>query len=260
VEQVVLTESKGSKLSVIIPTYNERENLPLLVDELSSILSESMAHEIVVVDDNSPDGTGQVADDLGKKNCNVRVVHRPAKMGLASAVIDGLKGSHGDSVVVLDADLQHSPKLLETLFNEITNGADLAIASRYIDGGGINRCDPWRKIVSKGATFLTRTLLPHIRIIRDPLSGYFMFKRSIIVETQLSGMGWKILLEILVKGKCKRIVEVPYVLEPRLTGKSKLKLKDYVAFLTIIFKLKRSKVDLRPDLCVRLSGYGINRP
>ena len=109
----MLTVVKGTSLSVIIPTYNERENLPLLVDMLSSILGKSIEYEIIIVDDNSPDGTGKVAEELKRKNGKTRVIHRPTKMGLASALIDGIKVSNGDLVVVSDADLQHSPAIFK---------------------------------------------------------------------------------------------------------------------------------------------------
>lgn len=161
-------------------------------------------------------------------------------MGLSSAVIDGLKVAKGDIIVVLDADFQHPPGLLHTLLDEITNGSDLVIGSRYVSGGSINGWTIWRKMVSKGATFLAHISLPNTKKVKDPLSGYFIFKRSLVDGIRLSGMGCKPLLEIMTRSKCKRIVEVPYMFETRRRGKSKLKLKDYTDFVKLLFNLKRS--------------------
>jgi dolichol-phosphate mannosyltransferase len=237
----MLKELEEIKLSVILPTYNERENLIVLVDELNYILEKNVEYEIIIVDDNSPDGTGHLADELSRKSENIRVLHRPKKLGLTSALIAGLKMSNGDLIAISDADLQHSPKMLVSLLNEIIHGADLVIASRYIDGGSVGTWSPWRRIVSMGATLLAHALLPITGKVKDPLSGYFIFKRQVVNGTELSGIGWKILLEILVKNNgTQNIIEVPYVFTPRRTGNSKLKLKDYLDYLSLIFKLKRS--------------------
>ena len=232
---------KDSLLSIVLPTYNERENLPSITDEIASLLKRIVKYEIIIVDDNSPDGTGRIADELSKNNGNVKVVYRPGKMGLSSALIDGIKVANGDIVVVLDSDLQHPPKLLHTLLDEIANGGDLVIASRYVNGGCINRWTKWRKIVSKCATLFVHVSLPNIKGVKDPLSGYFVFRRSFVDGMRLRGMGCKLLLEILAKGKWKRIVEVPYMFESRQRGKSKLKFKDYADFVKLILYLARSK-------------------
>ena len=126
--------------------------------------------------------------------------------------------------------------------DRINQGADLIIASRYILGGNTNGWSLWREIVSKGATLLAHLVFPKIWSVKDPLSGYFLFKRSAIVKTQLTGLGWKILLELLVKGMFKKVVEVPYFFKPRLNGESKLKPKDYVDYLRLILSLSTHKI------------------
>lgn len=238
---VQISKEDDIKISVVVPTYNEKENLVKFVHEIGLMLDENILYEIIVVDDNSPDGTGQLADGLSRTNNHVRVIHRPKKLGISSAVIDGFRKSKGEYVVVSDADLQHSPKLFKTFLNEANKGADLVIASRYISGGNTEGWSPWREIVSKGARLLAHFFFPKIRMIRDPLSGYFMVRKSGLVETHLTGLSWKILLEILVNDGFKNVIEVPYSFKPRTNGKSKLKTRDYLDYLTLIYLLQKHR-------------------
>lgn len=240
-QRVGLKQSNHCDLVVILPTYNERKNLSLVVDGINKALNEYVEYMIVVVDDNSPDGTGIVADRLSYSNENIVVVHRSAKLGLTSAVMAGMEFSDSPVVGVMDADLQHSPNLLKNMLDEIANGNDLVIASRYIRGGYIDGWNPIRMIVSKCAALITHVILPETKTVKDPLSGYFMFKRRIISEEHLSGKSWKILLEILSKGNPKQVVEVPFTFRPRVNGESKLKLKVYLDYLSLLFRLKRCK-------------------
>ena len=236
-------EGKNTKISVVVPTYNEKENLLQYVDEIKLTLGDRIDYEVIIVDDNSPDGTGKLADQLSSKNNDIKVIHRPEKMGLSSALVDGFKVSRGEFILVSDADLQHSPALLKTFLEEANRGADLVIASRYITGANTNGWSPLRKIVSRGATLLAHVFLPKIRRFKDPLSGYFMFKRRFLMTTQLSGLGWKILMEILVNSRFERVVEVPYVFRSRINGKSKLKLRDYLDYLMLISLLRKRVVN-----------------
>ena len=231
-------EGKDVKISVVVPTYNEKENLLQFVDELKSTLGESIDYEIIVVDDNSPDGTGKVAEELSRKNHFIKVIHRPEKMGLASALIDGFKECGGDFVLVSDADLQHSPALIKTFLEEVNRGADLVIASRYIAGAETNGWSPLRKIVSKCATAFAHIFLPKTRRINDPISGYFMLRKEMLLRNRLTGISWKLLLEILVNGGFQKVVEVPYVFRPRINGKSKLKLREFFDYLILIALLR----------------------
>ena len=174
------------KTSIVVPTYNEKDNLLQLVDWIQSILNGNTGFEIIIVDDNSPDGTGQLAEKLSMNNKSVKVIHRPKKLGLASALIEGFKVSKGEYIVVSDADLQHSPVLIKTFLDAANKGADLVIASRYVKGASISEWSSLRRVISRGATLLAHILLPDARRVKDPLSGYFMFKRNGIVETHLT--------------------------------------------------------------------------
>jgi len=245
------------KVSVVIPTYNERENLPLLIDRLFKALS-SFDFEIIVVDDNSPDGTWMVAESLMLKyGGRIRVLRRCGKLGLASAIIDGFKLSQGDIVAVMDADLQHPPEAITSLIKPIEAGdADLVVASRYVRDGGIEGWSFWRVLVSRIATLISHIILPETRGIKDPMSGFFILRRNIINGLSFNPKGYKILLEVLVKARLLRVVEVPYVFRARRFGSSKLNFNEYVNFLVHVFRLS----NYRPlkFAIVGLSGILVN--
>ncbi|MEM1658474.1 MAG: polyprenol monophosphomannose synthase [Candidatus Jordarchaeales archaeon] len=224
-------------LSVIIPTYNERDNLGELVERLRLALNE-INYELIIVDDNSPDGTGELAEKLAEKYRNIKVVHRAGKRGLASAVIDGLNVAEGDTVAVMDADLQHPPELLPQMFREIINGADLVIASRYTKGGSVEGWSTWRRLVSRVATLMATLTIPRARKVKDPLSGFFVFKKQAVEGLELNPKGFKILLELIAKGNFQKIVETPYTFQVRKRGKSKLKTSEYMNYVIHLTKLQ----------------------
>ncbi len=228
-------------LSIIVPTYNERNNLEELVERLRSAL-DGVMYELVVVDDDSPDGTGELAEELAKKHGNIKVVHRPGKCGLASAVVDGLGVAEGDVVAVMDADLQHPPEVLPQMVREIVEGADLVVASRYVKGGSVEGWSRWRRLVSRVATLMARLSIPRARQVRDPLSGFFAFKRQVVEGLELNPKGFKILLEVIAKGSFKKIVETPYTFHVRRRGESKLKTSEYMNYLVHLNKLQREAV------------------
>lgn len=210
-------------LSIIVPTYNERENLPVLVERIDKALKDKYSYEIIIVDDNSPDGTWKVALELAEKGYPVKIIRRPGKLGLGTAVLDGLKKASGEYIVVMDADLQHPPEVLPSLLEKaLVEKADIVVASRYTRGGGVEGWSAIRKIISKGATLIAKILLPQARKTTDPMSGFFLFRRKIIEGVELNPLGYKILLEILVKAKYSKVVDVPYVFHRRLHGESKL--------------------------------------
>jgi dolichol-phosphate mannosyltransferase len=225
------------KISIIVPTYNERTNLPVLVERIAKVLMHRN-HEIIVVDDNSPDGTGDVAEEL-KKNYKMKVLHRKSKRGLASAVIDGFKISDGDIIGVMDADLSHPPEAIEKLIQPILNGtADFVVGSRFVPGGGIKGWSVSRKIISGVASAIAKPLTS----VKDPMSGFFFVKRSVFTGIKLNPRGYKIGLELLVRGNYRNVVEVPYVFTDRYVGKSKLNVKEYVNYLMHAFNLYSSKL------------------
>ncbi|MBI1972210.1 MAG: polyprenol monophosphomannose synthase [Candidatus Aenigmarchaeota archaeon] len=222
------------KLSIIIPTYNEGENIPVLIKKLNRMLwKNAIDAEIIIVDDNSPDGTGRLCAALSKRQKNIVVLQRPGKLGLSSAVIDGFKKAGGSVVVVMDADLSHPVETVAKMFAEIKNGADLVIGSRYASGGSTSGWPLERKITSWGATMAAKLFTK----IRDPVSGFFMFRREVIKGVKLSPVGYKIGLEVIAKGRYKKAVEVPYTFVNRKAGKTKLDVREYVNYLRQVVSL-----------------------
>ena len=224
-------------ISVIIPTYNERDNIIPLVERIHHALSNH-GYQILFIDDDSRDGTAELAKSLSPKY-PVSVIVRKDKKGLASAVVDGLKHATGETIVVMDADLQHPPEVMPDLLKAINDGADIAIASRYIAGGG---CQGWglaRRIISKTAVFLAHLLLPPTRHIKDPMSGFFMFDRRAIAGADLKPTGYKILLEMLVLGDFHHLAEVPYTFRTRSSGESKLSSRQQIEYLRHVYSLMR---------------------
>lgn len=246
-------------ISLIIPTYNEHDNIIPLTQRLNHVLS-GHSYEIVFIDDNSADGTAELAASL-KDEYPIKVIVRKNKRGLASAVVDGLKVTSGHIIAVMDADLQHPPELVPDLLREIEAGADVAVASRYVKGGG---CQGWgltRRLMSKGAGFLAHLLLPATRQVSDPMSGFFMFNREVVAEARLKPTGYKILLEILMVGKFQSVAEVPYTFVTRERGKSKLNARQQIDYLKHILSLMRRTGELARFIkfcLVGASGVGVN--
>jgi len=245
--------------SIIIPTYNERDNIVALVERIDHALA-SHDYEVVFVDDNSTDGTAELVRSLSSRY-PVEVIVRHDKRGLASAVVDGIGYASGQFVGVMDADLQHPPEVILDLLREMKGGADIAIASRYVEGGG---CQGWglvRRIISKGAIVLAHLFLPTTRLVKDPMSGFFMFQRQVVAQAHLEPTGFKILLEILMEGKSQSIVEVPYIFRTRSVGESKLSTRQQVDYLKHLYSLMKRKGELRRFLkfcLVGLSGVFVN--
>ncbi|MFA4836000.1 MAG: glycosyltransferase family 2 protein [Dehalococcoidia bacterium] len=240
-----------TKLSIIVPTYNERENLPILADRVHAVLSH-LDYELVIVDDNSPDGTGELAEELARGK-PIKVVHRQGKLGLASAVVDGFKHADGDILGVIDADLQHPPEKILDLLKE-TESADIVIASRYVNGGGTEEWTFIREVISRVAKVVPHFLFAKIRSVKDPLSGFFLFRKEVIEGVDLNPIGYKILLEILVKGKYNGVAEVPYVFKGRERGKSNLTRAEEINYLKHLYRLIHSEGESRRFLNYLLVG------
>lgn len=226
-------------VSIIIPTYNEKHGIANLVDAIvDQFENAGVEGEIVVVDDNSPDGTWQVCEELGRSR-PVNVLRRPGKLGLSSAVIDGFKKARGEVIGVMDADGSHDPAAIPQLVNAIVrDGYDLAVGSRYISGGQIKDWPLLRLIISRGAVLLASPLTP----IRDITSGFFFMRREVIEGVKLNPIGFKIGLEVFVKGRFNRFCEVPYTFVNRVQGKSKLTLKQMWEYVVQLFDLIRYRV------------------
>ncbi len=215
-------------LSVIVPTYNERGALPELIDRLAATFERGgLDAEIVVVDDNSPDGTAALAEELAVR-WPLRVVRRPGKLGLASAVLDGLKVAQGDLIGVIDADLSHPPEALLPMVRALDQeGVDLAVGSRYIRGGGMEDWPLSRQLVSMIANRLTIGLTP----VHDATSGFFVVRRQALEGVTLNPIGFKIGLEVIARAHYRRCVEVPYIFTDRKHGFSKFTQREVIAFL-----------------------------
>ena len=229
-------------ISLIIPTYNERDNIVALVERIHHALS-NYNYEILFIDDNSPDGTAEIISSLSPRY-PVRVIIRKDKKGLASAVVDGLNIASGEIIGSINADLQHPPEIIPDLLREIESGADIAIASRYVKGGS---CPDWgltRRIISRGATALAHILLPSTRKIKDPMSGFYMLRRHVIADADLKPAGYKILLEILLEGKSSQLAEVAYTFGSRMSGRSKLGIHQHIDYLRHILSLMKRKGEL----------------
>jgi len=230
-------------ISIVVPTYNERDNIVELIRRIDKALV-GVDYEVVVVDDNSPDGTADVAEGLSK-DYPVRVIRRPSKLGLATAVLDGVKNSRGDYVVVMDADLQHPPEVIPRMYEELVKGYDIVIASRYVVGGSVRGWGFIRRLISRTAILIAKLLIPKVRGIEDPISGFFMFRREVLEDISLSPKGFKILLEVLVKGRYSRVSEVPYTFGVRVRGTSKLSSKELINYITHLLTLTPYKTLLK---------------
>jgi dolichol-phosphate mannosyltransferase len=215
----------------------EAENIPELVERVENALKE-LSFEIIIVDDNSPDGTADLAEKFNDIYGNIKVLRRPGKLGLGSAVLEGFRKAESEVLAIMDADLQHPPELLPQMYRKVQEGYSLVIASRYVDGGGVEGLSFLRKIISLGAVKLAHLILPKTRNIKDPMSGFFMLKREAINDVELSSRGFKMLLEILIKGKQNSVVEVPYTFKLRRKGKSKLNLKEIFRYAFLLIKLR----------------------
>jgi len=225
-----LEEKEKVSCTVIIPTYNEAENIPELVRRLRAVILDI---QILVVDDNSPDGTAKVARELG---CSVIV--RTDKRGLASAVIDGFRSVDSDNIVVIDADLQHPPELVPELL-EALKTYDIAVASRYCKGGSIQGWSLTRGFVSWAANLLALPLAPKVK---DRGGGFFALRKSVLPPLhKLKGTGFKILLEVLIKAEKYKVTEVPEKFVPRTKGTSKYnakQVKEYLKQLSSLYYYK----------------------
>jgi dolichol-phosphate mannosyltransferase len=226
------------KVSIIVPTYKERENISKLFDRIFDMFkTNKISGEIIVVDDNSQDRTDEVVNRYIKKGKPVSLIVRKNQRGLASACVEGFKKAKGDIFLVMDADLQHPPEKIPDLINAINNGADIAIGSRYIEGGGTGNWRIGRRIISKGASGLANTLFKEIKNIKDKESGFFAFKKDVIKDVSLKPKGYKILLEILILGSYNKAVEVPYKFGLRCSGESKLGFNIIFSYISHIISL-----------------------
>ncbi len=226
--------------SLVIPTYNERHNIAKLVQQLTALLDQTtIYYELIVMDDNSPDRTWEVAESLMSNYPSLQVVRRQTEKGLSTAVIRGWQIARGDVLGVIDGDLQHPPEVLLQLLAAIEQGADLAVASRHVAGGGVSEWSLLRRFLSRGAQVLGLLILPNVvGRVSDPMSGYFLVRRDAIAERVLNPLGYKILLEVLGRGNIQAVAEVGYVFQERQQGASKVTWRQYVDYLLHLGRLR----------------------
>ncbi|UCE60844.1 MAG: glycosyltransferase family 2 protein [Phycisphaerales bacterium] len=223
------------ELSVIIPTYNESKNIPELLRRIARVVVEKdIPCEVIVVDDNSPDGTAEAAKNV-EIPIVVRVIKRTGERGLSQSVVDGLRIAQGMYVLVMDADLQHPPESIPNLLAAVRTGADFVIGSRYVSGGRTNDFSFYRKLNSRVATLLTLPLVG--RNALDPMAGFFCLRRDLIDTSPLNPIGYKIGLELLVKCSPQNVVEVPIRFSSRGAGESKLNLAEQLNYLRHLRRL-----------------------
>jgi len=231
-------------LSIIIPTFNEKNNVRILAMKIINLLKqENRLYEIVFVDD-SLDDTPTILEELSQEYKEIKYIHRTNERGLASAVVNGFLHSQGNQIIVMDADLQHPPELLPLILKRLVN-ADIVIPSRFIPGGSDGGLNLFRKLVSGIARGIGYLSIKKLRSISDSTSGYFGFQRSVIDQAQLNPIGWKILIEILVKGKYQTVHEIPYTFVARDAGESKMNFIEQWNYLKHITKLMGHSVEDR---------------
>ncbi|MDQ4073988.1 MAG: glycosyltransferase family 2 protein [Thermoproteota archaeon] len=246
-------------LSIIIPTFNESKNIISLLKKIESHIPDSLNVEIIVVDDNSPDGTGDIVDKYisctkeafgldslpkpkdsmtPKPDLSVKIIHRQKKSGLIAALLNGINSSQGKNVIIMDADFSHPPEMIERMIKELKNEPDcIIVGSRYVNGGFIEGMPLKRLVLSIGATLLARYGLC-LRKVCDPMSGFFAFPKHALENVEFNTGGFKILLELLIKKKGTiKVKEIPYTFKDRRYGQSKLDFSVIRDYMHAVWKL-----------------------
>jgi len=276
-EEGRLVSGRGTQVSIIIPTYNESQNILKILKSIGEFLPKNILAEAIVVDDNSPDGTGKIVENYLKEfkkitGYTIDVIHRTAKKGLSSAILNGIQQARGDTIVVMDSDFSHPPQIIPRMLDALRKyRCDIVIASRYVKGGKISGWPLKRKLLSKLATVIAKKGLGVSTL--DPMSGFFAFKRPIIKGLKFDAIGFKMLLEILVKTKGVSVREIPYTFTDRQFGSSKVTLSTAIDYAKSVWRLYRfgkseRKQEKRPSVrflskaarfyTIGASGLGIN--
>lgn len=255
----VAPATRPIELTVVVPTFNEAGNVDALVAKLALALAD-IVWEAVFVDDNSPDGTADRVRAIARTDRRVRILHRVGRRGLSSAVVEGMLSSAAPVVAVIDGDLQHDESALVKLYDAVaTDGCDLAIGTRYTDGGSTGDWDASRIRISRVATWLSGKLLKHD--VKDPMSGFFAVRRDAFLEAlpHLSEVGFKILLDLIASVRRPlRIAEVPYTFRVRVAGESKLDSKVAQEFgVLLLEKLFGHLIPIRFLMFALVGGLGL---
>ncbi|MDF2940137.1 MAG: hypothetical protein K0R66_779 [Gammaproteobacteria bacterium] len=224
-------------LSIIIPTFNERENVRFISQRIKTALGHlAISYEIWFIDD-SKDDTPEVLKQLSEADPCIHYVHRDKGRGLGTAVVEGFSKANGQYLIVMDADLQHPPELLPSMIEKLKQGSEIVIPSRFVQGGSDGGLNAFRKLVSWTARMIGQIALKRLRPISDCTGGYFGIDKKVIEQAKLDPIGWKILMEVLVKGRYSKVAEIPYEFVDRNAGESKMSLKEQWNYLKHIGKL-----------------------
>ena len=231
----------NDKVLIVVPTYNERENLPVAI---AAARAELPGVHVLVVDDGSPDGTGQLADELAAADSTIAVLHRAGKLGLGTAYLAGFRYAlaHGyDYIFEMDADLSHDPRYLPVMLHAARSEADLVIGSRYVPGGGTENWGLARRLISRGGSLYARTVLG-IKV-RDVTAGYLCYRRQTLEAIDLdriasNGYSFQIEMKYRALQAGFRVVEVPIVFVDRRVGASKMSRRIFVEALTRCWQLR----------------------
>jgi dolichol-phosphate mannosyltransferase len=230
------------KLALVIPTLCEAENIGRVLGMVRAALDPLLIdYEIIVVDDDSRDGTADLVSRVARVDDRVRLLVRKGERGLSGAVLDGWRATDADVLGVMDADLQHPPELLPSLVAAIAQGRDLAIGSRYTPGGELGGWNPLRKLLSSAAVWATWPLQRRRLRAKDPMSGFFLVRRTAVDRIEFQRAGFKLLLEILVRARLATVEEVPFIFGSRFRGSSKANFKvawDYGKLLARLYAFK----------------------
>jgi len=232
-----------TQVSIIIPTYNESQNILKILKSIGENLLPNVSTEAIVIDDNSPDGTGKIVEEYIQTikkiaGYTIDVIHRTAKKGLSSAILKGIQHAKGDTIVVMDSDFSHPPQIIPRMLDALKKyQCDIVVASRYVKGGKIQGWPLKRKLMSKMATVIAKKGLGVM--IADPMSGFFAFKHALISGLKFDAIGYKMLLEILVKTKGATVKEIPYTFTDRKFGSSKVTVSTAFDYAKSVYKLYR---------------------
>ncbi len=230
-------------MSVIVPTFNERDNIAILVNQIEKSL-DGIEYEIVFVDDSTDDTPAKIKEIM-ENDSHVKLYHRENERGLASAVLLGFNMAKGDYIACMDADLQHPASILFTMYVAMETGADFCIPSRLIYGGNDGGLNLYRKLISWSAKMIGKIILPCLRPISDPTSGLFVLKKVLLDNADLRPIGWKIMIEVLAATRYHRVIEVPYTFRERVAGESKIDTKVMFQYVKQCIGLRKRYVKNR---------------
>lgn len=234
------------KLALTIPTLREAENIRYVLDNVRSVLDPlGIRYEILVVDDDSGDGTEDIVNDISLEDPRVRLLIRKGQRGLSGAILYGWQNTDASILGVMDADLQHPPELLPRLIGSVLSGRDLAIGSRYTSGGSMKDWNPIRKLISAAAVWVTWPIQHSGLRAKDPMSGFFFVRRECVERVPFQRAGFKLLLEILVRGNIHSVEEVPFAFGLRYRGASKATFKVAVDYARLLARLYGNRLHLR---------------